>query len=141
MQWPTNLIGYDALNSYGSPSYYALVMFGSHIGDEVPSSSIAGNPTRFFYSITRDSKNNKPFLKFVNASSIAQQIDVNLSAGTKVKREATMVTLSAMTNEATNSINDPSLIAPVESKLRNIGEHFRQSVPGYTIQVVEISLQ
>jgi Alpha-L-arabinofuranosidase C-terminal domain len=21
-QWPTNLIGYDAANSYGSPSYY-----------------------------------------------------------------------------------------------------------------------
>jgi alpha-N-arabinofuranosidase len=77
----------------------------------------------------------------VNASSIAQQIDVNLSAGTKVKREATMVTLSAMTNEATNSTNDPSRIVPVESKLRNIGGHFRQSLPGYTIQVVEISLQ
>jgi alpha-N-arabinofuranosidase len=141
MQWPTNLIGYDALHSYGSPSYYAQVMFGSHIGDEVLSSSITGNPTRFFYSVTRDSKNNELFLKLVNAASTSQQIDVTLSGGTKVKREATMVALSALTNEATNSISDPIRIVPVESKLRNIGEHFRQSVPGYTIQVVEISLQ
>ena len=27
MQWESDLIGYDALTSYGSPSYYAQVMF------------------------------------------------------------------------------------------------------------------
>ena len=27
MQWPSDLIGYDALTSYGSPSYYAQKMF------------------------------------------------------------------------------------------------------------------
>ena len=30
MQWTTDLIGYDALASYGSPAYYAQVMFGTH---------------------------------------------------------------------------------------------------------------
>ena len=34
-QWGTNLIGYDALNSYGSPSYYAQQMFGQNLGDVV----------------------------------------------------------------------------------------------------------
>ena len=33
MQWSSDLIGYDALNSYGSPSYYAQVMFASCLGD------------------------------------------------------------------------------------------------------------
>ena len=32
-QWPTNLIGYDAANSFGSPSYYAQQMFTSNLGD------------------------------------------------------------------------------------------------------------
>ena len=32
-QWGTNLIGYDALNSFGSPSYYAQQMFGENRGD------------------------------------------------------------------------------------------------------------
>ena len=35
MQWKSDLIGYDALNSYGSPSYYAQKMFGTFQGDEV----------------------------------------------------------------------------------------------------------
>ena len=42
MQWPTDLIGYDALTSYGSPSYYAQCMFGAHMGDGQPQSSITG---------------------------------------------------------------------------------------------------
>ena len=32
-QWPTNLIGYDALTSFGSPSYYAQRMFYANRGD------------------------------------------------------------------------------------------------------------
>jgi alpha-N-arabinofuranosidase len=33
LQWDTDLIGYDAVKSYGSPSYYAQVMFAEHLGD------------------------------------------------------------------------------------------------------------
>ena len=34
-QWGTNLIGYDALGSFGSPSYYVQKMFGTNRGDVV----------------------------------------------------------------------------------------------------------
>jgi alpha-L-arabinofuranosidase len=34
-QWGTNLIGYDALASFGSPSYYAQKMFSENRGDRV----------------------------------------------------------------------------------------------------------
>ncbi len=34
-QWGTNLIGYDNLNSFGSPSYYVQSMFGKNTGDMV----------------------------------------------------------------------------------------------------------
>ena len=32
-QWPTNLIGYDAINAFGSPSYHVLAAFGQNKGD------------------------------------------------------------------------------------------------------------
>jgi alpha-L-arabinofuranosidase len=34
-QWPTNLIGYDALKSFGSPSYYVQSIFAKYTGDTV----------------------------------------------------------------------------------------------------------
>lgn len=34
-QWRTNLIGYDALRSFGSPAYWVQAMFGQNTGDTV----------------------------------------------------------------------------------------------------------
>ena len=34
-QWSTNLIGYDALHSFGSPAYYVQTMFAQNTGDTI----------------------------------------------------------------------------------------------------------
>ena len=39
-QWPTNLIGYDALHAFGSPSYYAQAMIGQNKADAVLPSTL-----------------------------------------------------------------------------------------------------
>src|SRR5690348_6822965 len=52
MQWTSDLIGYDAMTSYGSPSYYAQVMFASCLGDHTVNSSVSGAGEKFFYSVT-----------------------------------------------------------------------------------------
>ena len=41
-QWTTNLIGYDALTSYGSPSYYMQTLFAQNKGDRVLPFTLAG---------------------------------------------------------------------------------------------------
>jgi len=46
MQWPTDLIGFDAMGSYGSPAYYAQQMFSVHHGDVVLPATAQGVPTR-----------------------------------------------------------------------------------------------
>ena len=137
-QWGTNLIGYDAMNSYGSPSYYAQVIFSNHLGDEIAGSTISGNGPRLFHSVTRDSKSGKLFLKIVNAASDAQEIEVNLQGAQKVKKDATLITLRAPTNEATNTITEPKKIVPLQNKLNTVAEKFRHTAPAYSIQVLEI---
>src|SRR5581483_6142137 len=57
MQWESDLIGYDAMRSYGSPSYYAQVLFASHVGDETLASELENGGPKLFYSVTRDAKN------------------------------------------------------------------------------------
>jgi alpha-N-arabinofuranosidase len=46
MQWQTDLIGYDAMSSYGSPAYWAQQMFSTHHGDTVLSTTASGIPSR-----------------------------------------------------------------------------------------------
>ncbi|MBV9849811.1 MAG: hypothetical protein JO250_09085 [Armatimonadetes bacterium] len=43
-QWGTNLIGYDALHSFGSPSYYAQAMFGQNKADIVLPTALQAAP-------------------------------------------------------------------------------------------------
>ncbi|HVJ09046.1 MAG TPA: alpha-L-arabinofuranosidase C-terminal domain-containing protein [Acidisarcina sp.] len=141
MQWESDLIGYDALTSYGSPSYYAQVMFGSHIGTEVLDSRLDGAGPRIFYSVTHDPARGLLILKLVNGSSIPQPLEIKLAGATQVKPTATLVSLSAHTTEETNSISDPTRIVPIQSTLKTAGADFHHVIPGYSIQVLELSVK
>jgi len=43
-QWPTNLIGYDALSAFGSPSYHVLAVFGQNKGDVILPTTFDAQP-------------------------------------------------------------------------------------------------
>jgi len=138
MQWESDLIGYDAASSYGSPGYYAQVMFAKYLGTEVPTSSSTGSPERFFYSVTRNPEKGATYLKLVNASSVAQPIEIELSGVNSVANTGTLVTLTGATLAETNSISSPTRIVPVQTTLKNTGKQFSHSVPPYSVQVIEL---
>jgi alpha-N-arabinofuranosidase len=138
MQWSSDLIGYDALNSYGSPSYYAQVMFASCLGDHTLNSAVAGAGDRFFYSATGSP--NKLCLKLVNASSMEQPLTISLSGAAAGARAARASTLHGNTTWATNTIQDPKRIVPIDSTLDVKGGRITQTMPAYSIQVLEVDL-
>lgn len=136
MQWESNLIGYDASSSYGSPSYYAQAMFAEYLGSEVPSSTLSGGGKRFFYSVTRDSAKGLTFLKLVNASSEAQEVNLELSGATIKAQDVKLVTLAGDDPAETNSINEPVVLTPVNSTIKAKGQTIQHRIPRYAIQVL-----
>jgi alpha-N-arabinofuranosidase len=138
MQWTSDLIGYDALSSYGSPSYWAQVLFGSYLGTEVVPATLTDAGPRMFTSVTRDEKLRKLFVKVVNASSETVPLTIALSGVEKVQPEAKLVTLSGKTPNATNTIANPEAIVPVEQKITVDGPKFNQSFAPYSINVLVI---
>jgi alpha-N-arabinofuranosidase len=141
MQWPSDLIGYDALTSYGSPSYYAQVMFSTHLGDEIVDAKLDTTNPRLFESVTYHSKTHHLFVKLVNASSDAQPIQIKLADAVNLRGEATITLLSGTTTEETNSITDPRRIVPTESKTSVRTNKFVETLPRYSIQVLDIPLR
>ncbi len=140
MQWDTDLIGYDAQRSYGSPSYYAQVMFSEYLGDETLGSGIQGAGPRFFYSVTEDTSKKRLYVKLVNASSDAQAVDIQLSGG-QPQPEGKLTILSAHDTQATNTIDQPDNIVPVESTLHHVSGTMHYKAPAYSIQVLQIGLR
>jgi len=135
-QWTPDLIGYDALKSYGSPSYYAQSLFAGHLGDGTPQSSVTGAGDRFFYSATVSSTDHVLHLKLVNASSADQPLTIDL-AGSKAQT-ATVISLHGASYEATNSMSDPDLIVPRTTTDHVPAGVWHHTVPALTIQVIDI---
>ena len=138
MQWESDLIGYNALSSYGAPSYYAQAMFAEYLGTEVPSSSVVGAGERFFYSVTRDAAKGVVYLKVVNASSGPQLVDINITGASSVDKAGTLISLSGNDPAQTNTISAPTRIVPVKTPLKSAGAKFSHTVPPYSIQVLTL---
>ncbi len=157
MQWTTDLIGYDALTSYGSPAYYAQKMFSTMVGDEILATGSENVPTRewrprsprggtqaaqqireVFFSATRESTSGTIYLKVVNAAGSAQQVKVRIAGAPKVEPEGEVTVLTAGGLSDTNSLQEPRKIIPRTEKAIGLGADFTRELPPYSISVLKL---
>ena len=138
LQWPSDLIGYDALTSYGSPSYWTQVMFADHTGTEVVNSTLANAGPRLAASVTRDEQKHKLYIKVVNGTSDAQKFQISIEGAPGVKQQATLVTMSGKTPNATNTIARPDNIKPVQRTIQVAEPKFEYQFLPYSVNVVEV---
>jgi alpha-L-arabinofuranosidase len=163
MQWPSDLIGYDALTSYGSPSYYAQVMFSTHHGDNILATDSQDIPTyawqppartrngvsqgeppaprqvpTIFFDATRDSRSGTIYLKVVNRQSTTQPVKIDISGISSVAASGKAIVLKAASPSDTNSIQDPKKIVPVTEKAKGLGASFTHKFPPYSITILEL---
>jgi alpha-N-arabinofuranosidase len=138
-QWESDLIGYDALRSYGSPSYYAQVMFGRYLGDVVVDANLEGGGPKLFCAVTRNTQKKQLYVKLVNALSTPRTVDLQLDGGAAVSGK--LVSLSAPDTQTTNTIDQPTRVIPAESALRVAGSTLHHTMPPFSIQVLQIDLR
>jgi alpha-L-arabinofuranosidase len=138
-QWPNNLIGYDALHSFGSPSYYLQAMFAQHAGDVVlPATLTSTGGSQVFQSVTQDSLTGTIFVKLVNAAGSKQPVQIKLQGVRGVFPLAKAVTLSSSSPQDTNTLTDPSHVVPKTKLVAGIRHNFDYSLAPYSITVLEI---
>ena len=98
----------------------------------------AAAPPKLFYSVTRKSGDGTVYLKLVNASSVPQPLHIQLHGAKAIDRDGKLIAMSAKTTAATNSISQPVAIVPVESGLHDAAAQFAHTVPGYSIEILEL---
>ncbi len=138
LQWDTDLIGYNAMDSYGSPSYWAQAMFSGHHGDEILNAGLSGSPVRMYESVTRDSAKGTMFIKLVNATTDPAPVTIEINGGPKLGGSGHIYTMSAPSTEATDSITGPTRIVPVERALTASGSQLQLTLQPLSINVLEL---
>ena len=158
MQWKSDLIGYDALTSFGSPAYHVQKMFSTNLGDQVVKFETSNVPTQLkkpnardsvagvqpkvipamFFSITKNTKSGIIYLKVVNSTATAQKVKLDIQGVAGVASKGTAITLKAASTDDTNTITEPEKIVPVTTTVKGLGKHSEQSFPAYSITVLQI---
>ncbi|HEV2330383.1 MAG TPA: alpha-L-arabinofuranosidase C-terminal domain-containing protein [Verrucomicrobiae bacterium] len=133
-QWRPDLIGYDTLHCYGSPSYYAIKIFANNLGDQIP--AVTSDDSTIYDSVTENSKTGAIIIKLVNAQTNAQTLKLDIQ-GARLKSDGTAVTLAAAP-DATNSIDNPTNVVPVVTKVTDIASPFSYTVPANSIVVLAL---
>jgi alpha-L-arabinofuranosidase len=138
-QWPTNLIGYDALHSYGSPSYYAKMMFNQNGGTVVlPTTLTTTGGSKFYESVSQDSQTGTIYIKGVNAANQAQKVNIVLDGISGVKPQATATVLTSASPQDTNTLTQPNKVVPVTSKAKVSGNfEFNFAPNSFTVLVIQ----
>jgi alpha-N-arabinofuranosidase len=135
-QWRPDLIGYDALRVYGSPSYHAIKLFSTHLGDQILKAT--ATDTKVLVSVTRDSKAGTIYAKFVNPDETSVPVQLTVRGTHTLSTTATAITLAA-DPQATNSIEAPGRVAPVTSTVTGVQPDFTYTVPAHGIAVLTLS--
>lgn len=158
-QWDSDLIGYNALNSYGSPAYYVQKLFGNYLGNKIVNTTAENIPTQprpltrrdstdgitvapqvptIFFSATKNEKTGTIYLKIVNTISKQQTVIINLKGAGKILPNATLIVVKGDKPEDTNSITDPEKIIPIKSTIDGVKQSFTRSLDPYSVNIIEI---
>ena len=137
-QWRPDLIGFDSLTSYGSPSYYTFKMFSRNVGDEILKASL--DNAALHYSVTKDSKSGAILIKLVNPQPTAQPLHLNIQGVASLKSSGTAITLTAAP-DANNLINKPTNVAPVTTEVSGVKPEFYYTLPANSVTVLQLNSQ
>ena len=137
-QWRPDLIGYDALSSFGSPSYYAFQMFSRNLGDEILPVTPSETPVQG--CATRESKTGEIIVKLVNPELTPQSLPIEIKGITTLASKATVITLAG-NPEDTNSIGHPKNVVPVAMTLGGVKPGFTYILPPTSIVVIKLTAQ
>ncbi len=157
-QWDSDLIGYDALSSYGSPSYYVQKLFSQYLGNKIVRTTAINVPVQnrpltkkdssdgikakmvpaLFYSVTMSDTTGAVYLKMVNTTAKKQAIKINLNGVAKVSPDATLVVVKGTKPEDTNSITDPVKIVPIATTIKGISKSFTRNLEPYSVSILQL---
>lgn len=118
-QWTPDMIWFDNLNSYGSPSYYVQKMYALNKGTRVLPIALPGNAKNgsddLFVSAVADDAAGDVVVKLVNYSNTARPVKIDLAGAKKLGKTGRAQVMANADLQTQNSLQEPKKLAPQES--------------------------
>jgi alpha-L-arabinofuranosidase len=135
--WTPDLIGFDALHSYGSPSYYVQQLFSTNHGDRVVPTSLGG-AAGLFTVASKDSSSGALYLTVVNSTSTARPTRIAIDGVARVAPAGTATVLTSGSLDDQNSLDAPTKVAPRTVPLGGLSRSFTFTFQPRSVTVLRI---
>jgi alpha-N-arabinofuranosidase len=143
-QWTPDLIWFDNLRSYGTPDYYVQKLFAANRGSTVVPITGKGQPLTgqdsLYGSACIDSATSEIIIKLVNTSSYPKDLIIQLDGVRQLPPTVKYTSLTAATPDATNSLENPMAVSPVENTIHCRGKTLTQNIGARTFCVIRIKI-
>jgi alpha-L-arabinofuranosidase len=120
-QWKPDLIWFDNLKSFGTANYYVQKLFSNNKGTNVLPILMYNRPltgqSGLYASASFDKNSNEIILKLVNSTEKNQSPIIVLESLKKLDPKAKILILKSDNTNNLNSLDQPTLISPVEQEL------------------------
>ena len=137
-QWTPDMIWVNSLQSFGTPSYYAQMLFSRNRGTVVLPVSCNDSAPSFFVSAARDDAASEIIVKAVNGSSEPVEAVVDLEGIATVSPTAQSIVLSCANLADQNSFADPAKVSPKSTAMENIHPQFNYSFGPCSLTVLRV---
>jgi alpha-N-arabinofuranosidase len=118
-QWTPDLIWFDNLNSYGSPSYYVQQLYSRNKGTRVLPVTLPGGAKNgtdnLFASAVADEPTGEVVVKLVNYSASPRPVSISLAGAKKLGKTGRAQVLASADLQAQNSLAEPKKLSPQEA--------------------------
>ena len=142
-QWSPNLIWFDNLRSFGTPSYYVQKLFSQHTGTDILPITLNGSALngqqQIYASALRNMKTGEVILKLVNTSTASMVMKINLAGVGRISKSAQSFVLASEDLKTENNLDAPKRLAPVEAKVSIKAAEFDHTLPPQSLTVLRVA--
>ncbi len=143
-QWTPDLIWFDNLRAYGSPSYYVQKLFANNRGTQVVpielNNTVMAGQDSLYASACIDTKTHELIIKIVNTIGKTQSVAFDIEGLKKTDANANLTVLKSDDMNAVNSFELPMNIRPVDEKVTLNGKRLQMDLAGNSFSVIRVAL-
>jgi alpha-N-arabinofuranosidase len=142
-QWTPDMIWFDNLNSYGSPSYYVQKMYALNKGTKVlPVTMPAGaknGADNLFASAVADEPTGEVVVKLVNYSNSPRPVKINLAGAKKLGKTGRAQVMASDDLQTQNSLKEPKKLAPQDATFTVSGSTLSYTLAPNSFTVLRVA--
>ena len=144
-QWTPDLIWFDNLNAYGTPSYYVQKMFGTNKGNRVLPILMDGLPLegkqQLYASASWEEAGREVIIKVVNTDNAMKHTEIQMEGKVKNSGTAKQIILKGDDASAVNSFASPQYIAPQEKVVSFKGQTIVLDLPPQSFTILRVKMK